>query len=691
MKRALTSVGRFLAAHWAILALLGLAIGLHWDLLVSAVPATGDHMIHMYKGWLMAEHLLPSGRVAGWSHMAFAGYPAGVYYPILGDLLVALTRWITLGLLTWERTYAVMFFALVLWIPVVPYLIARRFTGRAGALLAGVMCAVDVGGWPQGGHISTVHWAVWPFILSLTLSMLALLICDAAVLRPIRERPGRFLAFVTVLALAALAHPMSAFFLGLSAPIYVLFLAVAERRRSGPCNVIGRSAAAAALALLLVSFWIVPWITTGDRWTLGWPAVGFGGMWLSLPKMLEALAKNKLFYSFNLITWISGGVGIALAIVSRRRWPLWVATMLVLLFAFAGLANAIGDGLLARKVQVERIAAFMKLLWFVLAGLTFDRLGAGLAWLLKKPFERLHAAARKWLSRLAEPVLGVGLAAVFLAVSWSGHVESVLKIGYLGGDIWQDIVRAERWLAEQPRGPLDRVLYQPGKLCVRGNLRSPKCNEVYHRHIFASGPVRTNLPKLKFGYEATAIFRNVPLEHRWPQDASLIQELLTRPEAMESLHVRWIVSLAEWPPRTDIEEVRRFGNVIVYQVAPGREPPVRIRGPGEIEVERFEDERITVRVSGAGPESRLLFPVAFFYPWVAYDDGREVPLKRHGVLPHVRQILMAVDASDGVVELRYERPWWERLAGWTSALGWLAAAAAGLWLIIVRLRRRRTG
>ena len=112
MNAALAHAKRFLVEHWPPLLLVGLVVGLHTDLLHS-VPATGDHMIHMYKGWLMSEHLLPSGRVSGWSHMAFAGYPAGQYYPILGDLLVTATRWLTLAQLSWERTYAVFFLALI--------------------------------------------------------------------------------------------------------------------------------------------------------------------------------------------------------------------------------------------------------------------------------------------------------------------------------------------------------------------------------------------------------------------------------------------------------------------------------------------------------------------------------------------------------------------------------------------------
>ncbi|HUT79001.1 MAG TPA: hypothetical protein VM285_14985, partial [Polyangia bacterium] len=439
----------------------------------------------------------------------------------------------------------------------------------------------------------------------------------------------------------------------------------------------------------LAGFWLVPWLTTGNTWTLGWPAVGFGGMWFSLPRMLEALAVNKLFYDFYPATWVLGLGGFLLALSSRRRWPTYLALLLLTVFLFTGAANAMGDGTMARRVQIERMAAFMKLLWFALAGYAVFRAGDGL--------DRLHArlpatwrlGARLKTYRIFRGLAGVLVVLGLVAGGWGGHFSKTLKVGRLGGELWEDIVRSYDWLAAQPRGPLDRVLYQPGELCVEGKLTSEKCNEVYHRHIFASSPVHTDLPKIKFGYEATAIFRNMPLAHRWPHDTELIRDLLTRPEALASLHVRWVVSLVEWPGREDLREEQRFGDVIVYSVEAGKGPPVRLDGAGSIDVEAFEDEYVRVRVSGAGPGARLLFPVAFFYPWKAYHDGAPLPMKRHGVLPHVRQILMATAARDGIVELCYERPWRERVANWTSLAGWLALAGAAAVLGWRRLRRKR--
>ncbi len=687
MRNVFNTLRDFVIAHWAILTLVGFVLVLHWDLLTWAVPATGDHMIHMYKGWLMSEHMLPSGRLTGWSNMAFAGYPAGVYYPILGDLLIAVTRRITFGLFTWERTYALFFMVLVVAIPVSVYFVTRRLTGPFGALVAGTLITGDVGGWPQGGHVSTVYWAVWPFILGLVLAMTTVVVCEKVIIRPIGKHPIAFIGFVMLLACTVLAHPMASFFLGLSVPTLVIVVAISERKKAHPVRVIGRAAFAALAAFVLSSFWTVPWITTGSEWTLGWPAVGFGGMWMSLPRLLKKLATNELFYDFYWVAWILGVVGFVPALLTRKRWPVYAALLLVTIFLFVGFANTLGDGVMARKVQIERMAAFMKFVWFVLAGFAVDRAAFGTGWLV----DRLPARWRegKWATvrRVARPALMLVVLVAIVAAGWTDNYKKSAGIGRLGGDLWDDIMQAEKWLEKQERGPLDRVLYQPGKLCVSGNLVSPKCNEVYHRHIFASAPVHTNLPKLKFGYEATAIFRNVPLAHRWPYDTQLIQHLYTNPRALENLHVRWIFSIVKWPQRDDLELVKEIGQVMIYSVETGKKPPVRLEGPGTISVEHFSDERVVVRVSGSDSSSRIRYPIAYFYPWRAYHEGDEIEVARCGVLPNAREILITVEARDGVTELLYVRPWWETTANRVSLFAWVACLVL-MGGIVVRNRRR---
>jgi hypothetical protein len=672
----------FVVEHWPPIIIALFILILHRDMILGDIPASGDHMIHLFRGWLMAEHMLPSGRINGWSHWAFAGYPAGVYYPILGDLLVALFRYVTLGLLSWERTYTLVFLCLLIAMPIAVYAVTRRATGPIGAMAASVLSLGDVGGWPQGGHFSTVLWAVWPFMLGLTLTWFTILACEKALEQPIRQAPGRFLAFVIMLALTVLAHPMTVFFFGLTAPLFFVFSFVARRAALPPARTIGRMAAAAAIALALTAFWTVPWITSSTEWTFAWPNVGFGGLWYPLPLMLSKLYANELFKNFYWITLILGLAGVVIGLVSRRLWPTFLAVLLIVAFIATGLCYELGDSAIGRRVQIERMAPFMKFIWFALAGVTIDRAGALLRWGLDKTFGKRrsdgsYSPAFKAVPLVAGLVLVVGL----VAAGWKDSYGKINTIGRLGGKLWDDIVSAEKWVSRQPRGTLDRVLYQPGRLCTEGAIVSDPCNEVYHRHSFASGPVRTNLPRLKFGYEATAIFKNLPLRHRWPADAFLIRRMALEPDALTRLHVRWIISLVDWPPRHDMQEVKRFGKVVVYGVASGKNPPVQLQGPGTLSVAHFSDERIAVDVSGAGPDSRLYYPVAYYYPWHAYHNGEPIDISTHGVLPKIHPVLMNVPAADGRIELRYERPLSERVSGWISLVIWVLILTAALWAI----------
>ncbi|MBW2459411.1 MAG: hypothetical protein JRI68_33270, partial [Deltaproteobacteria bacterium] len=604
MKKITSRAIDFLVRHWPPVVICLLVLGMHFDMLTWAIPATGDHMIHLYKGWHMAEHMLPSGRLTGWSNMAFSGYPAGVYYPILSDLLISAVRYLTLGLLSWERTYALTFLVLLVASPLAVYAITRRATGQTGGMVAAALALGDVGGWPQGGHYSTVHWAVWPFVLGLTLTMFAVRECERVMEKPLAGNRGRFLWLTVLLALAVLAHPMTVFFLGLAGPLFVITFALARWRRIKWQWVVGRAALAASIAIVMTLFWIVPWMTSGSEWTHGWPSVGFGGLWMSLKEMVTSLIHNELFKNFFWVSCVLGLIGLVLGLISRRLWPTFLAVLLIVAFVATGLCYELGDSLLARKVQIERMAAFMKFIWFALAGVAVDRSGHGVIWLLGRLPERLRSGPRFERSlKISSKVAGLVLVAVLVTLGWDDSYGKVAQIGRLGGGIWDNIVDAESWLGQQPRGPLDRVLYQPGKMCVEGNISSKQCDEIYHRHIFASGPLRTGLPKLRFGYEATAIFRNLPLRHRWPADTFLIRRMLTEPEALSNLHVRWIVSMVEWPDRNDLKLEKRFGDVIIYSVKSGKRPPVWLDGPGRLELETFGDERIRVRVEGATEKS----------------------------------------------------------------------------------------
>jgi hypothetical protein len=546
--------------------------------------------------------------------------------------------------------------------------------------------------WWQGGHVSTIVRGVWPFILGLALTVFAILALENVLGHPIRKAPRYFLACSALMAMAVLGHPMSIFFLALSAPVLMLVFALGDGRDIGALSIVKRAAAAAAATFVLVLFWIVPSTLDSSQWTYSWPAVGFGGHWMSFEEMFKKILQNELFDDFSLVAWILGAAGFFIGFFLRRPWAICLNLVFAICLLFVGASHAAGDTAILRKVQIVRFAAFLKLIWFALAGLAVDWAGRKLNELFQERFaKKLNPKTSAiWLKALP-PIAGLVCAATLVAVNWDDGYKKVARIGRLGGELWGNIVEAEKWLAEQPRGPLDRVLYQPGKLCVDEDTRAePECELVYHQHIFASGPLRTHLPKVRFGYEPTAIFSNMPLSHMWPEDTDLISDFLTEPQTLVNLHIRWIVSIEPWPERDDIREVKRFGDVIIYSVTTFKTPPVRLDGPGELQILEFSDERISVSVEGAGPQSRILYPIAYYYPWHAYRNGKPIAIETHGVLRNMRKVLMDVRAGDGVTELRYERPLRERLSNWVSLSAWTAFLLVSIFLILLRQRRGKS-
>ena len=81
-----------------------------WPLWGGSPPICHDHTAHLYKAWQFWEKLT-QGQFGGWSSAWFFGYPIEELYPPGTDLWVCLFRILTLGLLSWNATYALAFVA----------------------------------------------------------------------------------------------------------------------------------------------------------------------------------------------------------------------------------------------------------------------------------------------------------------------------------------------------------------------------------------------------------------------------------------------------------------------------------------------------------------------------------------------------------------------------------------------------
>jgi hypothetical protein len=82
------------------------------SLLLSNTTATGGDMgAHVWGPRFLMDHLLPNGRVTGWTPDWYAGFPAYVYYMVLPSLLVV---WLAFGSGMWDGSLVTVIAGLML-------------------------------------------------------------------------------------------------------------------------------------------------------------------------------------------------------------------------------------------------------------------------------------------------------------------------------------------------------------------------------------------------------------------------------------------------------------------------------------------------------------------------------------------------------------------------------------------------
>jgi hypothetical protein len=214
----------------------------------NTTAAGGDMGAHVWGPAYLRDHLLPHGRITGWTPDWYAGFPAlHFYFPLPSLLIVALDvvlpygvafKVVTvLGLLTLPAAAAALGHQLRLPFPtpavmaaaMVPFIFDRYHTiwgGNAAATLAGEFA----------------------FSISLTLALLFL----AALSRALETGRGRSLAAV-LFAATAVCHLLPAAFAVLGA-VVLLLVRRPDRARWGIVVTVG------IVGALLASFWFVPFL-----------------------------------------------------------------------------------------------------------------------------------------------------------------------------------------------------------------------------------------------------------------------------------------------------------------------------------------------------------------------------------------------------------------------------------------------
>jgi hypothetical protein len=299
---ALVTIGVCLAA--ALYIFLQLQPGL---VFARTTPAGGDMGAHVWGPAYLRNHLLPHGRITGWTPDWYAGFPAlHFYFPLPSLLIVAADlvlpygvafKLVTiLGLLTLPAAAATLGHRLKLPFPTpavmaaatVPFVFDRYHTiwgGNAAATLAGEFA----------------------FSISLTLALLFL----ATLAHALETGRGRSLAAV-LFAATAVCHLLPAAFAVIAAGV-LLLTRRPDRARWGIVLTVG------VVGALLASFWFVPFLgrlaySNDMGWERTFAYVDNLFPWLRHDDGATAAMTRHLKVVFPL-----AGLGVVVGLLRRRR------------------------------------------------------------------------------------------------------------------------------------------------------------------------------------------------------------------------------------------------------------------------------------------------------------------------------------------------------------------------------------
>jgi hypothetical protein len=273
-----------------------------WDAILSATTAGGGDMASLYYPTkLMAEEILPSGQVTGWTMGNYAGFPMLHFYSTLPFAAIALLGQI----FPMQETFKVVTLIGPLMLPVAAaYLFRKLDYGRGAAAIAATSVLpflLQQGNSMWGGNIPSVLAGEFCHSLGLSLSLVFLGTLHEAV-----ERRRSWVLPAFLLAVVGLCHTFA--FIG--AVWYSLFFVWPRR---GVTDRAAPVVAAYFVAFLLLCFWGLPlparliftteWsmIWRIKEWTevlpeALWPAAVLGGInvvWMFLSGVYRAASGDE--------------------------------------------------------------------------------------------------------------------------------------------------------------------------------------------------------------------------------------------------------------------------------------------------------------------------------------------------------------------------------------------------------------
>jgi hypothetical protein len=359
----------------------------------KTTPAGGDTGSHVWGPDYLRDHLLPKGRLTGWTPDWYAGFPAYQAYMVMPPLAIALLSYVV--------PYGVAF-KLVAVSGCVTFPVACWWFGRgarmpfpAPALLSigGLLFLFDRSFSIYGGNLASTLAGEFAFSISLSLAVFYLGVLARGL------ESGRHRGWAALLlALAALCHVIPALFVAVCTVLYVLV-------RPGRGR-LAYVATVSPVAGLLAAFWYIPFLLrSGYMNDMGWERIT-SDRYLNYLWGREKL-DPQLVNSPDL-RWVVAlaAVGLLLSVVFRRRGGLVLALM-VGVFALGFMFVPQG------RLWNARVLPFYYLSLYLLAAIGVAELGRLAASLVARDVDR-PVRGVLW----ATPAAGGGAALVMLLLTF---------------------------------------------------------------------------------------------------------------------------------------------------------------------------------------------------------------------------------------------------------------------------------
>ncbi|HEX6475754.1 MAG TPA: 6-pyruvoyl-tetrahydropterin synthase-related protein [Acidimicrobiales bacterium] len=382
-------------------------------LLLNTTTSGGDTGAHVAVPAFLRDHLLPHGRLTGWSPDWYGGYPAlTFYFPLPSVIVVAFNL-----VLPYNIAFKLVTVLGLLTLPVAAWAFGRLSgmarPGPACLAVATLPFLFDRSFTIYGGNVASTLAGEFAFSISLSLGLVFL----GVVARGLRTGRHRALA-AGLLALTALCHMIPTFFVLVGAG--VLLLMGADRRR------LKWIVTAVAAGLAITGFWSIPFLFRLPYTTdMGWEKV--------------TNYAHNLFPSGQRWVLVLAIVGVAFSLLRRRRIGIFLTVMAVLSAAGFVLAPQ-------GRLYNARLLPFWVLCLYLLAGVAVAELGtlAGELWRTRRGQRWLSTAANG--GYVAAPASGTGMATDAVV----GFLTPVLALVAAAGFVAAPLVNLPSWSPVKP-------------------------------------------------------------------------------------------------------------------------------------------------------------------------------------------------------------------------------------------------